>query len=452
MPSLGSSASVINDLNNRYARGDFLDTYSDACGESGSYREGSVAQGFNSFLSAGTGETSRFIRDMLGATAPDLSSRVASDIFKKFLNDGHGCYESSPTRRAIAVIDSIKNSTDVVQAHRGWRSFLMLFENFVEKLKTIIERNVIGKETVNMEILNRIAGTVDGFEPFAKKLDERMEPLSQTMERALRIIIGVQIAATREIRSLALALRPPTDTLRKQDAAFFIQISESFLTTADDFNDPFVWAKKAYTRLKEMEKLYYQSSPEKQVNVNVKVSDEHPVLRSDDALVAKEILDHVIFASMLLSSDADPVDMNISWDDELSAMVIASNKVMQITRDPVWQEVSSLLLEMGGMFNISDATTGSGEIIIPIKTTDGMASPVPTTGPGSEPDGVPTMTGFSASGETNLLAQNLRTFTAQDPAWANALSARNFLFILPLTGPAPMFFNCMALPPGRAIQ
>lgn len=425
MPKPASPAAVISDIRSRYANGDFIETYNNVCGDAGTYPDPQVAANFDAFLSSEIAAGSKTYRDMLAATNPELASRVASDAFAAFLDNGNMCHPSTPARRAIVIADLIGSSNDVVEAHRGWRSFLMHFENFVEKLRSIIEKSVLDTTATDLGTANRIVATVDGFEPFAKKLDERLEPLSHHMPNALRVIIGIQIAATREIRSLALALRLPSNAQTTREWAFLVQIAESLLSSVDDFNDPFVWAKKSYTRIKEIEELYYQSASNRQIDVNVTVSDEHPVLRSDDALVAKEILDHVMFASMLLSSASEPVDMNISWDEDLNAMVITSNKVLQTTRHPVWREVSTLLLDMGGRFDVLNRTTGSGQIIIPIKTTDGMASPVPTTGPGSEPDDAPTMTGSSA--------RNL--------SWPNVLSARNLLFFPQLTAPALFLFN-----------
>ena len=327
---------------------------------------------------------------------------------------------------------------------------MALFENFIERFGAVLKKDVANKRTVSGETRRTIERIVNGFEPTAKKVDEKIGLLPPTLDRALRVFIGIQIAAARNIRSLALALPSASNPLEKDRNAFFIQISGSILDSIDEYNDPFIWVQKAYTRLKEMESFYYQDGSPGTININLTVNTEHPVLKADDALVAKEILDHVIFASMLMGTLPDPVDIEIFWDKDLKAMVINSTKLLQLTNHKIWPDIDDLLKELGGRYNITDVNGGTGQIIIPLRTGEQMASPVPTAPPGNTGDeDAPTMTGFSASGETNFLAQNLRTLTAQNPSWVNLLSARNLMLIPQLTVPAPLFFNCATLPAGR---
>ncbi len=399
-----STTQVQKNLYGRYSSGEFAGIYNDVCGENSTYSDASVGNSFNSYVANDLDPDSRLFRDAITQTGPE-AERTAAAIFKNFLDNGSRCHETSPAGRAFTIHSGIANARDNVSKYEAWRKFISLFDDYTKRLVELISQK---EAPARKETRNEINSVIEDFEPFAKRVDKVIEHLLGRLDPFLKGVVSIQIAATRDIRSMALAITSFSDPLRKQiDTLLIAQLYEALLDTLDSYYDPFIWAKKAYTDLSEIKRLYLS---DEQIYTTVTVSEEHPLLDRGDGVKVKMLIDAVVFASMMLSSREEPVALDLSWDDEEEAMVIMTSNLIELRRHSLWEEIERTFLEMGGSSEVADRTTGRGQLVVPIRTVagniknggNGGTSPPPASGDPDDTTVFPvTVSGLLDSGEAS---------------------------------------------------
>lgn len=391
MPPISRPTNIAGEIYESYRQGAYIQNYESQCGESDTYDDSTVGKNFFEYI---PDWLEKKLRTSGKLPAADIlrHPNLGNAIFRDFLSNGRNCHESSPTRQAIAraeqratmLTETIKKSKDNFEQYQTWRRYFDSFVDFANEISDYVRQALKNPNSEGPPHKN-IRRAIALFEPLAEGIDKeiRDSQFRQSVAKQLMAIIDVQMAATRDIRMIALTLRSENERVINGGGLNIAQMYENFLELMFDFDDPFLRVKKIYGQIDWAEKLRLDDTP-KDTGIIISLSGDHPILDLDDPRTFRDFLDLLVFTAAITGTDADPIKLEFSWDEILGAMIATTDSLDVLKNHAAWPDVSALLSKLNGKVE-------GNRIIIPLQTGAGIAGPGEIEGP-THPETNPTNT------------------------------------------------------------